>query len=289
MKEIINIYRKSKISVDAFITTLLSSLPKDYIDNADTILKNNEYIQLIYAVNDDFKQISPVICRKDRDEGNLNSDKSHYFTKLNLDNNSTYISNPYIHYRTGKASISAVIMIDKIYYIFDINLILLLEHLKLIEFNSFHNKVKKTIYTAGSVFLALVAIMLILYGGYIFFTLIFTLKESDFLQDIFKSIIAITLGLAIYDLSKQIFEHEVLFQSFNHSESKQYKMLGKFLISIVVALSIETLMVVFKIALEDPSKMLSAFYLMIGVTIMFTGLAYFYKTIKESSCEDEHD
>jgi len=66
-------------------------------------------------------------------------------------------------------------------------------------------------------------------------------------------------------------------------------MLGKFLISIVVALSIETLMVVFKIALEDPSKMLSAFYLMIGVTIMFTGLAYFYKTIKESSCEDEHD
>jgi len=88
MKEIINIYRKSKISVDAFITTLLSSLPKDYIDNADTILKNNEYIQLIYAVNDDFKQISPVICRKDRDERNLNSDKSHYFTKLNLDNNS---------------------------------------------------------------------------------------------------------------------------------------------------------------------------------------------------------
>lgn len=164
---------------------------------------------------------------------------------------------------------------------------MLLENLKLIEYNSFHNKVKKTIYTIGATLLALVSIMLILYGGYIFISLIFIQDGSDFLQNIFKSIIAITLGLAIYDLSKQIFEYEVLFQSFHHSESKQYKILGKFLISIVIALSIETLMVVFKIALEDYSKMLSAFYLMIGVTMMFVGLAYFYKIIKESSCDDE--
>jgi len=59
------------------------------------------------------------------------------------------------------------------------------------------------------------------------------------------------------------------------------------LISIIIALSIETLMVVFKIALDDPSKMLSAFWLLIGTTLMFVGLAYFYKTIKQSDCKEK--
>mgnify|MGYP000309361417 CR=1 FL=1 len=133
--------------------------------------------------------------------------------------------------------------------------------------------------------MSVVAVMLILYGAYMFYALIFADAEIDFLHDIFKSIIAITLGLAIFDLAKQNFEHEVLFQSFSHPEDKQYKVLGKFLISIVIALSIETLMIVFRIALEDYTQMLSAFYLLIGTTIMFFGLWYFYKMIKQSGSE----
>ena len=39
----------------------------------------------------------------------------------------------------------------------------------------------------------------------------------------------------------------------------QNKVLGKFLISIIIALSIETLMVVFKIALGDYTQMLAAY------------------------------
>ena len=31
---------------------------------------------------------------------------------------------------------------------------------------------------------------------------------------------------------------------------------------------------------------MSAFYLLIGTTLMFIGLGYFYKTINESSCKD---
>ena len=105
----------------------------------------------------------------------------------------------------------------------------------------------------------------------------------------FKAIISITLGLAIFDLAKQIFEHEVLFKTFHHPEDKEYKVLGKFLISILVALSIETLLVVFKIALNDYSKLVSALYLLLGTTTLLVGLGWFYKTIKESSSkEDEH-
>ncbi|EDZ62410.1 hypothetical protein SMGD1_0448 [Sulfurimonas gotlandica GD1] len=287
MKEVINAYRTQKINVDYFLKTFINSLPKNYIDNPLEIVKKNRFIQLMYGVDSNFKQATPIFSKKDSDSSQIGNDKSHYFMKLQLDDDSIYISNPYIHHKTGKASLSIVQLIGSDYYVFDINLIHLLEDLKLIQYNSIHDKVKRTVYFFGSTMLAIVAIALIAYGGYIFFALLFSLSTSDFLHDIFTSIISMTLGLAIYDLAKQIFEHEVMYQSFHQTEDKQYKVLGKFLISIIIALSIETLMVVFKIALDDTSQMLNAFYLLIGTTIMLIGLGYFYKTIQESTPKDD--
>lgn len=288
MKEVINLYKRHKITVDGYIETLIKSFPKNYIENSSAILKKHHFVQLIYSVNQEFKQSSPIICRRQKDDDAIGSDKSHYFIKMMLDDDGFYISNPYIHYRTGKASLSVVRFINGEYTIFDINLIELLEELKLIEYNKKHDKFKRGVYFIGSSLLAMVSITLILYGGYIFFyKLLFSFDESHFLHDVFKAIIGITLGLAVYDLAKQIFEHEVIYESFHHPEDKQYKVLGKFIISIVIALSIETLMVVFKIALDDYSKMSAAFYLLLGTTIMFVALGYFYKTIKESGEKEE--
>lgn len=287
MKEVINLYKKHKITVDNFIETLIKSFPPDYMGVSDSILKTHHFIQLIYAVDGNFHQISPIVCRREKDTKQIGSDKSHYFMKLHLNEDGFYISNPYIHYRTGKASISVVRFLDGNYYVFDINLIELLEDLRLIEYNKTHEKIKRSIYFLGSSMLALVALALIGYGGYVFFKLMFMFNDHTFLHDVFKSIIAVTLGLAMYDLAKQIFEHEVIFESFHHPEDKQYQVLGKFMISIIIALSIETLMVVFKIALDDYTKMASAFYLLIGTTIMFVALGYFYKTIKESGCKEK--
>lgn len=278
MKVVINLYKKHKETVDNFIITTIKNAPQDYIAHADEILKKHTFLQLVYSVDESYHQISPVICRQRRESFNVGSDKHHYFTKLELDNDGFYISNPYIHYRTGKASISVVRKVDGVYYIFDCNLVKVLEELHLIEYNSTHHKFKQVVYTLGSSLLVAIALALILYGGYKFFA-IFFMDHSDFFHDIFKAIIAVTLGIAIFDLAKQIIEHEVIFHSFTHEEAREYKVLGKFLVSIIIALLIETLMVVFKIALSDYKDMLSAFYLLIGTTVMFVGLAYFYKTI----------
>lgn len=282
MKEIINIYKTNKTTIENFIRAITTSMPDDYMGSSDKILKKYTFIQLMYEADKEYKQTTPIVCRQDSIDEGIGSDKSHYFAKLKLDDKGLFISNPYIHYRTGKASISVVIAGDDTYKVFDINLVQLLEHLHLIEHNSAYEYYKKAIYSVGSIFLSIVSIMLIAYGGYIFVKILFAAADMDFLQDIFKSIISITLGLAIFDLAKQIFEHEVLFQSFQHPENRQYKILGKFLISIVIALSIETLMVVFKIALDDHTQMLSAFYLMIGTTLMFVGLAYYYKVLSDT-------
>lgn len=289
MKQVINLYKKHKITVDGYIETLIKSFPEDYMGHSEDILKTHHFIQLIYGVDEEFRQQTPIVCRRQKDARHVGSDKKHYFAKMELNHNGFYISNPYIHYRTGKASISVVRYIGSHYYVFDINLIELLEELKLIEYNRAYDKFRRTVYFIGAALLAMVSIALIGYGGLIFAKIIMLFNEPDFLHDIFKSIIAITLGLAIYDLAKQIFEHEVIYESFHHPEDKQYKVLGKFIISIVIALSIETLMVVFKIALDDYSKMVYAFYLMIGTTIMFATLGYFYKTINSASTPKEDE
>jgi len=200
MKEIINIYKNNKITIENYIHTLISSMPKDFIKSADKIFKKYNFVQLIYEVDKNYKQTSPIICRQDKKSESIGDDKSHYFLKLKLDNKNIFVSNPYIHYPTGKASVSVVTANNDKYTVFDIDLIMLLEHLKMIEHNSTYDYYKKIIYSIGSTFL---------------------------------SIISITLGLAIFDLAKQIFEHEVLFHTFQHPEYKEYKILGKFLISLL--------------------------------------------------------
>ena len=278
MKVVINLYKRHQVTVDNYITTAIKNAPRDYIEHADQILKKYTFFELLYSVDQRYRQVSPAICRKKREDLNVGSDKSHYFTKLELDEDGFYISNPYIHYRTGKASITVVRKVDGIYYVFDCDLITVLEDLRLIQFNSAHHKFKQAVYMFGSGLLVAIALALLLYGGYKFVMTFFG-THTDFLQDIFKAIIAATLGIAIFDLAKQIIEHEVIFHTFTHDESREYKVLGKFLVSIIIALLIETLMVVFKIALNDYKDMQAAFFLLIGTTAMFVGLAYFYKTI----------
>ncbi|MFT7004651.1 MAG: hypothetical protein ACJAWW_002015 [Sulfurimonas sp.] len=286
MKKIVHIYIKDKTHIQNYLQGIVKSMPKNRIENIQAIFKKYKYIQLAYTVNSDFIQTTESIYRKKIVEGNINKDKSHYFRNINIDDDGVFVSNPYLDHTTGRPSISVVHRSGDEYYVFDVNLLLLLEDLQLIEYNSFYERFTKFAYIIGSALLSLIALSLIGYGAYVLGALMFSLSTSDFLHDVFKSIVAITIGLAMFDLSKQIMEHEVLFKSFHKEEDKEFKVLGKFLISIIIALSIETLMIVFKIVLEDYTQMLSAFYLLLGTTIMFVGLAYYHKTIKSGLRED---
>jgi hypothetical protein len=102
------------------------------------------------------------------------------------------------------------------------------------------------------------------------------------LDTIFKPIIALTLGVAIFDLAKTILEQEVYFKSYSKTSKVETKMVTKFLISIIIALSIEGLMVVFKIAIHDYDKMINALYLITGISLILIALSIFiYLTKKE--------
>ena len=53
------------------------------------------------------------------------------------------------------------------------------------------------------------------------------------------------------------------------------------MITIIIALLIEALLVVFKIAIKDYNQMINALYLIIGVVLVILSLSIFIYTIKE--------
>ncbi|MDD2951537.1 MAG: hypothetical protein PHU29_12190, partial [Sulfuricurvum sp.] len=120
--------------------------------------------------------------------------------------------------------------------------------------------------------LVLLALFLGVYGLVGFVKALISFGDET-LQHVFKSIIGITLAIAIFDLSKTILEHEVFYRSLTPEEGNEYKTLTKFLTSIIIALSIESLMVVFKVAIDDIRNMNYAFYLISGVGILIVSMA----------------
>ena len=96
------------------------------------------------------------------------------------------------------------------------------------------------------------------------------------------------MGLAIFDLARTILQQEVLLKNYYSSGAKDSNVLVKFLISIIIALSIEALMVVFKIALGDYHDMQYAVYLILGVAtlILCLGVFTFFVRRKDTETDD---
>ncbi|NQY54557.1 MAG: hypothetical protein HRT42_13410 [Campylobacteraceae bacterium] len=122
--------------------------------------------------------------------------------------------------------------------------------------------------------LALFSLFIIFYSIYSFSLDLF-INDKFSLEMIFKPIVSLTLSLAIFDLAKTILEQEVFFKSYSRNSSSEINMFVKFLITIIIALSIETLMLVFKIAISDFTQMIYALYLIVGVSLIIISLSLF--------------
>jgi hypothetical protein len=87
----------------------------------------------------------------------------------------------------------------------------------------------------------------------------------------------LTLSLAIFDLVKTLIEEEILGQHKEHNISGPHKTMVKFLGSIIIALSIEALMLVFKFAITDPEHLMNSMYIVLGVSLLLVSLAIYLK------------
>lgn len=98
--------------------------------------------------------------------------------------------------------------------------------------------------------------------------------EHDKLRP-FGIIIVITLAMAIFDLAKTTLEEEVLMHKdiFRHSTTR--RTITRFLAAVIIAVSIEGLLLMFKSAMGAGNHLLEASFVMLSAAILTVGLGLY--------------
>lgn len=275
MREYIEIYNTNKDKIESIIQSSIENLDKlsneaeNFYQKLFTTFPSLEVVYTVDAISK--IQTSANIYSKYNDETEKNKSRAYLLNKLNIKENNFAFTEPYQSSTTGTLCITVSKKEgDKIIFM-DFVLEKLLERLSLIDKHIYFSKIVKAFYFIAGFFMMILSTAAIVYGGIDFLKNMF--HESLNIDAIFKPVIATTLGLAIFDLAKTILEQEVFFKSYSKDSKIEIKVLTKFLITILIALSIETLMVVFKIAIENYDKMINALYLMGGISFIITSLA----------------
>ncbi|MDH5464900.1 MAG: hypothetical protein OEW60_04675, partial [Thiovulaceae bacterium] len=189
-----------------------------------------------------------------------------------------FFNDPYISTATGKLCVTLVYKTAHGYLFLDFRMRSLLERFDIIVSKSGFNRFNKYAYILIAGGLIFFGLFVSIYGFYSF--VMFFLQDVPLSLDIvFKPVIALTLGMAVYDLGKTILEHEVLPKTQNTSNGFKSKTLANFLVSIIIALMIEALLVVFKISINDYKDMHYAAVLIIALSLLLFVFSYFGKSL----------
>lgn len=248
-----------------------------------------EHCEGIYLLDYKGVQVTPTYTQEkklDDDLGKIRAHRAYYYRAVREER--CTITDPYPSLITQELTVTASAPIFdetgilKYVACLDMPLkeVLRISHLN--TFDTYFSKFFKISYATFSLALLGVALLLFIHGIFSFFK-----GDINFshivIEDMFKATILLTLSLAIFDLAKTLIEEEVLGQHKEHSISEPHKTMVKFLGSIIIALSIEALMLVFKFAITDPDKLMYAIYIMGGVSLLLISLAIYIKFTKIKS------
>lgn len=293
MKEFFETYIQHQEDIEYFLQESIKnigSLANHKKNDFKQLYKLFPSLELVYIINKDTKiQTSSNFYRYKSDENAKNKDRSHLISKLHFKESNIAFSKPYISSATRNTCVTVTIKEDDEIFFLDFQIDILLQKLNLVELNKPFHSVTKGFYILAGFSMMILSIITILFSLYDFTFYLFSKNELS-LEMIFKPIIALTLSIAIFDLAKTILEQEVFFKSYSKNSKVETKILTKFLTTIIIALSIEALIVVFKIAINDYDQMINAFYLIAGIALILISLTVFInfssKRYKQSNNEN---
>lgn len=275
MKQMMQIYRANREAVEGFLLTTISDNPHQKFDESEVknIFKKLPCLSDLYVMDEKGVQTTPTWRRGSHDASLQGSDRGYFINRIQFDDHGNYVSSPYICANSGQPKVSVARKFsDGKIVVFDLDVVAVMTKMHLIDSDRLISKLSVWVYALLGGGLVLLALFLGIYGLIGFAKALMSFGDET-LQHVFKSIIGITLAIAIYDLAKTILEQEVFFRSLTLEEGHEYATLTKFLTSIIIALSIESLMVVFKVAINDITNMNYAFYLISGVGILILSMA----------------
>ncbi len=242
----------------------------------------------VYLLDNTGVQVTPTYTANKEidDAGKIRADRAYYYRAVREER--CTITDPYPSLITGELTVTASAPIfcenDNLKYVACLDMpldeVLKISHLN--TFDTFFSKMFKYSYGLFAFALIAVALLLFVHGVQSFFVKEITLSHLA-IDDMFKATILLTLSLAIFDLAKTLIEEEILGRHKEQNIAGPHKTMVKFLGSIIIALSIEALMLVFKFAITDPQMLLYAMYIIGGVALLILSLAVYIKLTKVKS------
>ncbi len=254
------------------------------LTNLEVLNDNISKAEAVYALDANGMQISNNVSKNKKLQGiGKDEDRSDraYFYKTIKEHRCT-LTDPYPSLISNTMVVTSSFPIydenDNLLCIIcvDISLSNILRMVHPSSIDSYAGTISKVAYTAFSIALAMVSLLLFVKGVTAFLHFGLDLTAID-INEMFKATILLTLSLAIFDLVKAIFEEEVLGKEKKHGAGDGHQTMIRFLGSIIIALSIESLMLVFKFALTDPEKLEYAVYLITGVSLLLVSLSIYIR------------
>ena len=287
-------YAESRTQARAYFCYLFSknlpnNLPsiseKSVTDRLRKIMGDLQDCEGVYLLNEKGDQVTPTYLpdggHTDTCIGQRRSNRAYYYRAMK--EKRCTITDPYPSLITQELTITASKPIfnenGEIKYVacLDMPLSAVLKIAHPMAMESFSGRFFRIGYAAFTLVLAMVALLLFLKGVGYFFSQGIGIHTIE-INQIFSATILLTLALAIFDLVKTLFEEEVLGRhTENQSSADPHKTMVRFLGSIIIALSIEALMLVFKYAMTEPDKMINAMYIVGSVSILLISLAIYIK------------
>lgn len=287
-------YSKNRSELRAYVCYLFTQNIKNYMPgtNLDSVMTaitkiKNEItaFDCIYVLDSKGNQVSEIIREGGKshllDDGMQNySDRAYFYETIKEQR--CIITNPYPTRFDGSLVVTCAYPVynDEYKLLFVICIdIHLKDAIKISSSSRFFNifsNVSIGVYFCLSTMLTLICVLLFIKGISSFWIALVHFRSWD-IKEVFEATILLTLSLAIFDLVKAIFEEEVLGKNSGESHRAIHKTMIRFLGSIVIALAIEALMLVFKFTISEPDKIIYAVYLTGGVAMLLLGLSVYVK------------
>jgi len=277
--------------LESIVTTLapnqVASSAGELNQVVDKLHQSYPFVELLYCLDEQGTQFTdsaaaPRIADSKRREAGLGSDRSNraYYCAARENTRATTVTSPYLSSATHQLALSAVQRFTRTdgsvgYLVINFNLE------KLITFLN-GDELRRRVHPAFQVIYGIIGVMLVLVAGLLLFSAGSSLVEvvyqhTNTATQAFGIVILITLGLAIFDLGKTILEEEVLLHKDIHHQGSTRRTISRFMSAIVIAVSIESLLLMFKSLLGDASHLNSAVWMLMAAVALLVGLGIYLK------------
>ena len=254
------------------------------------------FLELMYSLDATGRQLlntaySPTVSQRKNRVLGQGSDRSPrpYFQVAFENPSPVTVTDPYLSSATRLPAISAVYRFNgesektRGFLVLNISLHKLIAYLQGDQLRHHFHPLFQSVY-------ALMGGLLLVVAGVLLWAALRDLwgivtQQQDLVTESFGLVVLITLAMAIFDLGKTIIEEEVfLDKNLNHLGSTR-RTISRFMSAILIAVSIEALLLMFKSLLGDDDQLIPAVWMLLAAVALLVGLGIYLKLSKDACTE----